>query len=82
MLSATTPSALNAAAESGSRAKRAIAPTSRCSMIKRIAGEGHQSFACRPLSVADAGICRDRIGQMGLPLLRDQADLEFSDPHT
>ena len=28
------------------------------------------------------GSVEDRIGQMGLPVLSDQADLELSDPHT
>ena len=82
MLSATTPHRVERgcgkrlACEQGHRAHKPLLDD------QRIAGKSHQSLPCCPLMIAEAGISQDRIGQMGLPLLGNQADLELADPDT
>jgi hypothetical protein len=46
---------------------------------ERLAREGGHPLPPGPLPVAHAGIIRDVVGEMGLPLLGDQADLEGTD---
>ncbi len=48
---------------------------------QRVSGEGHHPLTPGPRVVAHLGVVLDVVGQVGLPLLGDPADLELADGH-
>ena len=63
------------------RANIATTPIRRSSTNKRIAGKGDHAFAFGPFLMADAWIARHLVGQMRLPFLGNESDLELTDGH-
>src|SRR5215208_5947860 len=79
--SATEASASIVSPASSWRANRAITPYHPALYDEGIPSEGHHSFALCPFLVVDAGITQYVVGQVRLPLLGNETDLEAADRH-